>query len=317
MSPTGSLGQPLREPLRHERTPSDIPGVRGRIPVSDALEIAFRKVGEGREALIVPAESWLGPDLEPLARDRCVVFYDLRGRGRSSAVSNESKLGLAKDVADLEAVRRTLNLSRVSLLGWSYHGAVAARYALRYPERVERLILVAPTAPMKEPFFSGFLERFSRSLRVEDLVRLDRLRAIRLPETDPEAWSREVHQLYFRSWVGDAGCLEHMLADPVVEPNTDAERVNDQGRRVVESLGEYDWREDFHALNRPVLLIHGRLDPVMVEGTQMWTDILPDARLLMLSSVGHMPWLEAPTVFFPAIQSFLDRGSWPVGAATR
>lgn len=317
MSSSRSLGRPLREPLREAVPCISVPGVRGRIPVSDGLEIVFRKVGDGGEALVVPAESWLGPDLEPLTRDRTVVFYDLRGRGRSSEVTDSARLGIAKDVADLEALRRTLNLERISLLGWSYHGAVVARYALRYPERVASLVLVAPTAPRKEPYFSGFLERFSRSLRIEELVRLDRLRSDGLPDSDPAAWSREVHQLYFRSWVADPACLDGMLSDPVVEPNIDAERVNDQGRRVLEGLGEYDWTGAFDSLPCPVLLVHGRRDPVMIEGTELWADILPQARLLTLASVGHMPWLEVPSVFFPAVRSFLARGTWPVGAAGR
>ena len=146
----------------------------------------------------------------------------------------------------------------MTLLGWSYHGALAARYALAHPSRVERMILVGPSAPAALPYFHDFLEDFSRRVDLTGLQRLGDLRRQGMKTTDPRGWCREVHSLFFRAYVADPASLSRMRSSPCVEPNMDADRVNDQGRRLLEKLGAYDWREEFGATSTmPTLLIHG------------------------------------------------------------
>src|ERR1700733_13027683 len=47
---------------------------------------------------------------------------------------------------DIEALRKHLGLQRICILGTSYGGVVAQGYAIRYPQNVDKLILVV-TAP--------------------------------------------------------------------------------------------------------------------------------------------------------------------------
>lgn len=286
------------------------PAMSGEVAVGDGLRIRYRHQGDGDVALVLPSDSWLGEDMEALVEGRDAVFYDLRGRGRSSPVHSLESLGLDRDVADLERLRRHLGLRRMILVGWSYHGAVAVRYSLQYPQWVERLVMVGPTAPRQQPFFHGFLDRFSRRVDLDGLVELQKLRRHRTLAHDLRRWSEAVHRLYFRAYVVDDACLEGMRSNPSVEPNLDADRVNNQGRRVLEMLGDFDWQGDFGGFSIPTLIVHGEQDVLMVEGSELWRRILPRSRLLRLEDVGHMPWLEDPGRFFPALEQFLD-GRWP------
>ena len=278
----------------------------GRLSTADGLELHYECRGAGADALIVPAASWLARDMDALAPGRRVVFYDIRGRGYSSAIHDEELLGLEKDVDDLEHLRAELGIGRMALLGWSYHGAISARYALAHPERVERMILVGPTAPAEHPYWMEFLENFGRQVDPACLQRLDEGRRQGLKEKDPLAWCRAVHEAFFLVYVADAASLKRMKSCPCVEPNLDADRVNDQGRRILEKLGKYDWRDEFRALETPTLLIHGAEDPVVVSGTEEWCRILPNARLIVWEGVGHMPWIEVPERFFTAVNRFLE-----------
>lgn len=54
--------------------------------------------------------------------------------------------GAHNDVRDLEAVRHHFQLERVSLLGHSYLGIVVALYAMKHPDRVNRVVQIGPTA---------------------------------------------------------------------------------------------------------------------------------------------------------------------------
>lgn len=281
--------------------------------VAPGIDLAYhpRLAAPASTPLLVPALSWLGLDLEPLCDARPVVFSDVRGRGRSSRVDDLEQLALEADVADLERLRAQLETTdarfeRVDLMGWSYYGSLVARYALAHPERVRRLVLIGPSPPRAKPWFGRFLDAFARRMDLAALSALEKDKRAGLRERDPLAYGRRVHLLFHRAYVVDGGALERMRSDPCVPPNADADRVNDQSRRVLEKLGDYDWRTELATLTAPTLVVHGAQDPIPQGGSEEWVEALPDARLALLDDVGHMPWLEAPEAFHDVVLPFLQ-----------
>ena len=71
-----------------------------------------------------------------------LVFIDHRGCGRSKKTKAKDYT-LENNIEDIEALRKHLGLEKICILGTSYGGIVAQGYAIRYPKRVEKLILVA------------------------------------------------------------------------------------------------------------------------------------------------------------------------------
>jgi pimeloyl-ACP methyl ester carboxylesterase len=59
-----------------------------------------------------------------------------------------------------------------------------------------------------------------------------------------------------------------------------------------------------------VLVLHGRKDPISLEAAEAWARGYPDARLLLFEDSGHLPHVEEPELFFPAVETFL-KGGWP------
>ena len=74
-----------------------------------------------------------------------LVYIDHRGSGRSSA-ADPATYTLDDNILDVEALRAYLGLERISILGSSYGGIVAQGYTIRFPDRIDKLILSA-TAP--------------------------------------------------------------------------------------------------------------------------------------------------------------------------
>ena len=56
-----------------------------------------------------------------------------------------------EQVADIERVRRLLGQERLTVIGHSFGGFIATLYAVEFPERVDRLILVSPWLPWYSP----------------------------------------------------------------------------------------------------------------------------------------------------------------------
>jgi len=55
----------------------------------------------------------------------------------------------------------------------------------------------------------------------------------------------------------------------------------------------------------PVLILHGRHDPIPLEASEALSRALPDARLVVLEHSGHVPYVEEPDALFSAIERFL------------
>lgn len=74
-----------------------------------------------------------------------IVYIDNRGSGRSGR-GDPATYTLEQNVDDVEGLRRCLGFDRIVLLGQSYGGMVAQRYAIKHQSRLSGLILVS-TAP--------------------------------------------------------------------------------------------------------------------------------------------------------------------------
>ena len=84
-------------------------------------------------------------DLGGLAAHRAFARLDLRGTGASDAPADPASYRCDRQVADVESVRRHLGLDRLDLLAHSAGANLAYAYAAAHPDRVARLVLVAPS----------------------------------------------------------------------------------------------------------------------------------------------------------------------------
>jgi pimeloyl-ACP methyl ester carboxylesterase len=72
--------------------------------------------------------------------------YDQVGTGHSSRLADPRGYTIAREVADLEAIRQQIGADRMVLLGHSWGGQVAAAYLAAHPGRVARVVFSSPGA---------------------------------------------------------------------------------------------------------------------------------------------------------------------------
>jgi pimeloyl-ACP methyl ester carboxylesterase len=87
--------------------------------------------------------------LEGLAQSHSVIRYDERGCGLSD--KDVGKPSIEQWVSDLETVVDAGAIERFTLLGISQGAAIAIAYAVRHPERVERIVLVRRLRTRAQP----------------------------------------------------------------------------------------------------------------------------------------------------------------------
>src|SRR5215471_10365367 len=119
----------------------------GYVTASDGVRLHYTKVGRGaKTVIIVPGRLFLFRDFQRLSNGRTLIFYDMRNRGFSDAVSDASKISLQHDADDLEAIRAHFKVEKPDLIGFSYLGKIVILYATQHPDHVNRIVQLGPVA---------------------------------------------------------------------------------------------------------------------------------------------------------------------------
>jgi len=289
------------------------------------LHLYYRLIGAGDEPaeaepplpplppLVIPNANWLADLLSPLAARRRLIFYDPRGRGRSSAVTDGKQLSLEADVADLEAIRRYFGLERMALLGASYHAALTALYALEEPARVERLLLVSPITPRCPGEWAQELPTPESLVAPPGIARLEELRRDGIDRSDPVAFCRAWFNYFLLpAMMGELSAASQFPLDAVCGfPNEWPQSTMPlYFRHILPKMGSWDFRPRLAGLEPPLLVLQGTDDLVPIEASRDWAAHARQGRFLALEGAGHHPYIERPKLFFPAVESFLA-GGWP------
>ena len=287
----------------------------GTITIKPGLRLYYHALGDTAETLIIPGACQLINDMSPIAKECRLIFYNQRGRGQSDCDPDTTSLGKDYEVSDIEIVRQHFGLDKMALLGWSYLGGAAARYAAQHPSRISRLILMSPISPRNPaPYDNPQVSEQKEQSRIypEELEQLRKRIDSGGHLRDPEGFCREFMRVLTPRQMGKPKALQRMKSDPCVYPNEWWHNIREHNRLHFppETRINYDWRQQVASVSAPTLVIHGTEDHIPLESSEEWCSILPNARLLAIEGVGHYPHLEAPEVFYPAIAQFL-KGNWP------
>ena len=283
---------------------------QGEVEVEPGVRIHYSIRGQGGTDLLVPNAAWLAHPLAPLALRHRLCLYDIRGRGRSSPVEDRSRLGISFDVADLGAVLGHAGLRRPAVLAHGHATASAILFALENPGAVERLVLVGPYGPRRDPWHVDAMMSLGEMIRPPGAPRLGALRAGRVHRTDPRGYAREwMREYYLPLQVTRRSAVDEIPLDACDLPNEFPERwAADFLEHVYPSLGDWDWRPQLPSLAVPVLLVWGDGERPAPQMVREWQAGLKEAEVLVVPRSGHLPFYENPEAFFPAVEAFLSGG---------
>lgn len=270
----------------------------GRIAVRDT-ELFVTVEGQGPPVLVMHGglgvdHTCLHPWLDPLGDSATLVYYDHRGNGRSARPPLDDA-DHSTWVEDADALRAALGHEQVVVLGHSYGGFLALRYALAHPDRVRGLILVS-TAAVMEHWDAVHTNLAARQATPEQLRAFED----RPFEDDAEFSStlRALLPLYF-----------HRPQDEVLAQlgvmTTSVEASVAGGR----CMADYDVRSELSRIEVPALVLAGRHDFIMpVAATaEPLAAGLPNAELVVFEDSGHFPYIEQPAMFGDVVRSWLGR----------
>lgn len=262
---------------------------------------AYVVAGEGPALLLLHGlgcdhTTWY-PVIAELARHHTVVAPDLLGHGQSAKPRADYSVGgYANGMRDLLTL---LGIDKATVVGHSFGGGVAMQFAYQYPERTERIVLVASggLGPEVTPLIRAVTTPgFHQALGVLTLPGLRHVVAagLRAATALPGGATRDL---------GEVADIFETFSDP---------RARAAIRHVVR--GCVDWRGQVVTMadraylteSMPICVVWGEGDQVIpARHADNVRALAPGARVEVLADAGHFPHKDHPERFTAIVREFV------------
>ncbi|MDQ7053854.1 MAG: alpha/beta hydrolase [candidate division KSB1 bacterium] len=255
---------------------------------ANGVRLYYEQIGQGPHLVLIEGlgvATWLWEKQVPeLSRHFRLLIYDNRGVGRSDKPGGPYSIAMLAD--DLKALLDSLDIRKTYVLGVSMGGFIALDFAYRYPEYVDRLVLVSTSAggPDHVPMSQDVLqEMLATDGTPEELVRRKLALAfsedfMRRPEFD--------HQVQVR------------LQNP---------QPPEAFMAQVAAGASFNLSEEVKAIRIPALVMAATGDRVVpVQNAHNLAAKLPNSQLKIYDGYGHQFFVEIPQVFNRDVIEFLQ-----------
>lgn len=216
-----------------------------------------------------------------LAKDYHVIALDQVGFGKSDKPMLKYRVATYADF--LDRFMAELKIEKASLVGNSMGGWVAGLMAIKYPKRVEKIVLVDAAGILPKEYNEADLYQLNNSTR-------DEIRA-------------NMKKLFATPALRDNELLVDQFMTGRVEAN-DGYTINS----LIESIKR---KEDFlndrlGEIRKPTLIIWGKQDGLLPVGdAAIFNKGIAGSQVLILDNAGHAPQIEKPLEFLKAVNDFL------------
>lgn len=217
--------------------------------------------------------SWSPALIDRLSAHHRVILLDNRGSGRSDKPT--TPYTMAQFAADVAGLLDLLQIDRAHVLGASLGGMIAQQVALRYPARVQSLILACtamagPNSPHMIAPVPGILEQLTKppsNNRAQDLR---------------DSWPLNYTPAFVQT---GRDLLERLVQAMVAYPPTPAYALQLQLDAIFQT---HDTYAQLPQLTCPVLILAGTADRLIpVENARLMARLIPQAQLIEYPGLGH------------------------------
>jgi proline iminopeptidase len=253
-------------------------------------------------------------------------LYDQVGTGHSSRLWDPRGYTIAREVADLEAIRRRTGADRLVLLGHSWGAQVAAAYLAAHPDHLARVVFSSP-GPLAPAVDDGSGAQVRRRLPTSQQLRLDTLlarpRAL-LAWTLLQVNPRAAHALAGDAELDAGNDRVYNTARagahcPDLGPGPALHGLGFYAFQFPQSAAARPWADPRPALahlHLPALVVKGSCDDLSWASGLADRQALAGARLVYLHHAGHNTYQDQPAAFLAVLRAFLTDRPLPTPPLT-
>ena len=267
----------------------------------DGAQIVYRRTGKGRPLLVINGFGATSSDWDPSFIDRLASSNELillNNRGIGGSIDDGQSFDIEKLADDAAHVIETLGIGRASVMGWSMGGFIAQALAVKYADRVEKLVLLS-TDP-------GGIEA--------DLASADVWSKLLDTSGTPNEQARRMLFLLFPIDVAESFCRQFGDIVAAERARLSVELLNRQAAAMAAWHGN-GLTSQLQHLRVPVLIVTGTEDIIIPASNALkLVNTIPGGWLAQFLHGGHAFIAQFPRALADLIKSFLSTGEVESGA---
>jgi len=222
-----------------------------------------------------------------------VYAPDLIGFGNSD--KPETNYCLSFFIGQIHQFLQLLKIDKIMLVGASWGGAVAFSYAIEYPRRVDKLVVI--DCITAHPTAKGIL---ASQRRLKALIDINRgKKSIK--------WGKKVLEGLLKEGYYD----QKAVTDKIVNEQFKMWKTKAARSAQIAIRSQCDFREIINkisTINKEILIIWGERDPWQpLESAKMLQKSIKKSRLVIIPNAGHAPHETHPDVVNREILEFLKK----------
>ncbi|MBN8579102.1 MAG: alpha/beta hydrolase [Anaerolineae bacterium] len=229
-----------------------------------------------------------------LAEQTRVIYYDQRGSGNSQIKPNPENYTIEHLVEELETLRHdVVKADKVILVGHSFGSALVQRYAIKYPQHVEKMVIVGGIR-INNGMSNRFVWKWFGGLLYTT--------ALGFPPAD----SKFADEWFTKSSEKDNPNRLFDKTNTAILENTGMVSFA-PWREISFSLVGSDYKKELSQLQVPTLFIYGTADSPYT-GKPVADELcatLPNCQSVEFTQSGHWAFLEEPEKFQQVLTNFL------------
>lgn len=255
------------------------------------MNLFYRKEGNGHPVIILHglfgmSDNWMSI-ARKISKKHTVYIIDQRNHGRSE---HDDVFNYDVLLDDLNAFIIKHKLERPKLIGHSMGGKVVMRYALNFPEKIERVVVV-DIAP--KTYYHTHFETFFEALFKVDLNNIK-------SRTDADNVLHQfIHNTAIRQFL-----LKNLYRD---KSNQFSWKINLKG--IYENMNKImAGLQDVRQFDGPALFVRGGQSDYVLDGDfSLIYKWFPNARIETIAKATHWLHADAPDEFCDSIRPFFEQ----------
>lgn len=277
-------------------------------------QIYVREFGTGSDTVVLLHGGWgaehSGMITMVKGLEKEYKFFAHEQRGSLRSPFPDSLITYDNHIMDVELLRNELGLDKLTLLGHSMGAVLASAYAQRYPEHVQKLILVSP-AYLKNPFPDADMELLQNSQKAYESFstneKFDKeLKHQNLLREQPKLSSKEET---IRNRISFANMMLYDVRKWNKLNNGRALYKGNVYALTERTYPEEGWNfiEDFKEQSYDISVIIGDHDRFDMGNHifRKWTAEVPRAKFVSIEKAGHLLWIDQPENLTKALRETL------------
>jgi proline-specific peptidase len=233
---------------------------------------------------------------------RQVIYYDQLGCGKSDQPDDESLWQIPLFIEEVVAIRNTLNLKKIHLLGHSWGGMLAIEYLLTQPKGIKSAILASPMISM--PLYQTEVDKLKRALPGDTYA------IMKKHEENGTTASKEyakAYELYGKHYLFSGSKFPEKYSSH----GTEGDSVYKKMWGVSEAYGngtmkDWDKIEQLPKIKVPCLITSGQYDELTPWQAGIAGNQIPHSQIKIFTNGTHLVHIEQEELYLQTVAEFLQ-----------